>query len=213
MFLIYETVYVISNMTNQQADIVSFYTGASIVGFCVCIIYLVLFRIVSFVKKSVLSSDKTSHAAMSTVPFRALNGPSGFIPIVQKPELLYPVMCCDIQKLPTSVLPLDDTRNERLTAKSVSVCNSQEFSDSAKVDVNFLTELFGCVVYYEDPDISFSAPASEPTDGTDQVSLSNVLPVGWEIASTRTGKFYYVDHNAKKTYWKLPTSSVDANFS
>lgn len=197
-----------SDMTGEQQDIVAFYTGTSVAGFCVCIIYLIFFRIFNFIKKHVMTSSGSVHKNLSMVPFRDLHGPSGYIPLVQKHELLHPVLCCEIQKLPTTVLPLDLRRNETLLAKFVSVCSAQEFSATARVDEGSLSDLFGAVVYYEEPGVKLSAPSSlEPSDADGNASAGATLPVGWEAAKTESGKVYYVDHNTKTTHWRLPNLS------
>lgn len=192
-------------MTQEQQDIVSFYTGASVVGFCVCIAYLFCFRIYFYCRKNVFTSTKSSRPHLSTVPYRALHGPSGYIPLVKKQEILHPILCCDVQKLPTTVLPLDNTRSEHIIAQAVSVCSAQEFSASTGVDDGYLNELFGSVVYFEDPNITLSAPASsEPSGIADSEFAATTLPIGWEIAKTQTGKSYYIDHNSKTTHWRIP---------
>jgi hypothetical protein len=197
-----------SDMTDVQEDIVSFYTGASVAGFCVCVAYLFLFRIFSFVKKNVLTAGASNHPDLSTVPFRMLSGPSGYIPLIRKHELLHPVLCCDIQKLPTTVLPLDNSRNENLVARSVSVCNANEFSSSCHVDEDNLMGLFGSVVYYTDPAFNTAAPTShEPADSPRAPASADALPVGWESKKSEAGRPYYIDHNTQTTHWTLPVVS------
>lgn len=194
-----------SDMTDAQEGIVSFYTGASVAGFCVCVSYLILFRIFSFVKRRVLSSAVSAHSDVSTVTFRALSGPSGYIPLIRKHELLHPVLCCDIQKLPTTILPLDISRNENLIARSVSVCNTNEFSAGTRVEEESLKGLFGSCVYYTDPAFTAAPPtSSEPVGKAQSSNVADVLPVGWEAETSHTGRVYYIDHNTKTTHWTLP---------
>ena len=190
-------------MTEVQEDIAAFYTGASVAGFCVCVAYLVLFRIFSFIMRNVFSSGSSAHADISSVTFRALSGPSGYIPLIKKHELLHPVLCCNIQKLPTTVLPLDNTRH--LVARSVSVCNVNEFSASAGVDEESLKFLFGSVMYYADPSFTAAPPTSvEPSGKAQPAPPPDVLPVGWESEMSENGRPYYIDHNTKTTHWTLP---------
>ena len=193
-------------MTSDQSNIVSLYTGASVVGFCICVIYLFFYRIFTWVQKYVLAAGASSHSIVSPVKFRSLEGPSGYIPLIRKQELLHPVLCCDIQKLPKAVLPLDSTRSENISAKSVSVCDVTEFTSAARIGNGSLQEIFGAAVYYQDPSLQLSAPTSVPARGQNS-EVNTVLPVGWEVATTASGQKYYIDHNTKQTYWELPDVS------
>lgn len=126
----------------------------------------------------------------SPIPFTSVPNLEGYCPNVQRSDLPSPLLCADIDRVPSTYIPLRKAAADGFTVDSndFSLYNFSEFSRE-KVDTpEKLAALFGQMKCFNS-----AAPA-----------VRGVLPSGWERKRTDDGREYFVDHDTKTTHWALP---------
>ena len=99
-------------MTEDQKEVVDFYSGACIAMFAVVVVWLVIYHFIMYVKKALFGSAKTVGKA-SSIAYRHVGGIQAYVPVVNRSEFVTPLICANVDNVPLHHLPINYSANER----------------------------------------------------------------------------------------------------
>lgn len=99
-------------MTDDQKNVVEFYSGACISMFVIVCAWFFLYHSYTYIKKAIYGHTKTVGKA-SSIAFRHVGGIQAYIPIVNRKEFVTPLICVNAQQLPLHNLPVNRGSSER----------------------------------------------------------------------------------------------------
>mmetsp|Transcript_22556 Transcript_22556/g.32971 ORF Transcript_22556/g.32971 Transcript_22556/m.32971 type:complete len:978 (-) Transcript_22556:237-3170(-) len=98
------------HMTQDQSKLVKLYGYACIVALSILLAWGLLYRVSKRILKlfspSMMKSvnDKTHSNGSAT--FRCIQGAPAYVPVVERKQLLAPIICCDVSRVPTRFSPV-----------------------------------------------------------------------------------------------------------
>lgn len=137
-------------MTSDQKQLVELYTVACSITFFIIIIWIIYRHLWKYVAKMLYGYEVEHEAAIKGVRYSEMNGIDAFIPVVERYNLLDPIICANVSSVPSEYLPIPKGYFDIMDDPQIfSVVKFEEFPFLDVNDEVGLRSLFSRVLYIE----------------------------------------------------------------
>jgi len=172
-----------ADMTSDQTQLVELYTIACSITFFIIVIWILYRHLGNYISKMLYGIEIENEAAIRGVRYSEMNGIDAFIPVVERANLLDPVICANVSEVPADYLPIPKGYFDVMDDPQIfSVVKFEEFPFLDEDDEVGLRTLFSRVLYTEPKPPTIADTKLRPN----QVAKPAVLPMGSSMMSMVT---------------------------